>query len=179
MDADDKQESSHSGGGRRKFSDLPPRNESEASFMEPGTFYSCSQVILKTFYERYGSEIEQMMMVAGPLGAGVAQTRDGPCGALLGACMIMGLEHGVRKMDNLEDKYGLYEAIQNTLLKKFRDQFGSTACRDLISSRCTNEELDQKLHHERICRHSVRFVHDWLVTEMGIKPSGDIDARKI
>lgn len=157
----------------RKFSVQPPQNKSEATFMEPGKFYGCSQVILKSFYSRYGKEVDQMIMATGPLAAGVAQTRMAPCGALLGACMVMGMEKELGKMDNLNDKYGLYDFIQNSLFKKFIEEFGYISCSDLIHSRCTEEELKQKLHHERICRHSIRFVHNWLVNEMGIEPSED------
>jgi C_GCAxxG_C_C family probable redox protein len=154
----------------RKFSNQPPQNSSEAEFMEPGKFYACTQVIFKSFYHHYGKEIDQMVMAVGPLAAGVAQTRAAPCGTLIGACMMLGLEQGSKNMDNLDDKYGLYKYIQNTLFKDFKDKFGHVSCEGLLNSCCTAQELDQKLHHERVCRHTIRFVHDWLEDKLGIQP---------
>ena len=90
--------------------------------------YSCSQSILIAFGPQLGLREEIAAKVASPFGGGIG--RDGKtCGTVIGALMVIGLKYG-HEMNSTKEK--VYR-ISKDFLDRFRIEFESTQCRNLIN----------------------------------------------
>ncbi len=89
--------------------------------------FNCSQSVFSSFASPLGISDELALKLASPLGAGIA--RQGQvCGALTGALMVLGLQHGGV---NPEDKEKTYQ-IAEEFVRKFKERHGSILCRELL-----------------------------------------------
>jgi C_GCAxxG_C_C family probable redox protein len=70
------------------------------------------------------------LQVAGAFGAGIARTGQ-TCGAVTGALMVIGLEHGQTRGEDKPAKEKTY-ALAREFLERFQVQNGATLCRELL-----------------------------------------------
>ncbi len=92
--------------------------------------FSCSQSVLAPLAESRGVDTELALRISAAFGGGMARS-GGTCGAVSGAVMAIGLEHGRISADDLEAKSRCYD-VGEEYLKRFRAREGATACRDLL-----------------------------------------------
>ena len=89
--------------------------------------FNCSQAVFSAYATQSGLSDEMALRLASPLGGGIA--RQGQvCGALTGALMALGLQHGNATPEGKDETYRMAEGF----LRRFKDQHGSILCRDLI-----------------------------------------------
>ena len=89
--------------------------------------FSCSQAVLAVMGPERGLDRETALRVAGALGAGI----NGPCGAVSGALMAIGLEHGRVSAEDSKSKRRCYD-LGSEFVRRFRKAEGAIACRDLL-----------------------------------------------
>lgn len=88
----------------------------------------CAEAVLKTLAERQGITDPQLTAMATGFCGGLSRTA-GPCGAVTGAVMGLGLALG--RSDASGSAQPAYQAVQ-TLLQRFGDEFGATGCAELL-----------------------------------------------
>ena len=104
-------------------------DRAEALFREG---FSCSQAVLMAFAPGLGMEERQAALVASAFGGGIAR-HGWTCGALTGALMAVGLHAGHTSAQDTATKDALYARAQS-LVARFEDRQGSTACRQLTGA---------------------------------------------
>ena len=92
--------------------------------------YLCSQSILMAYGPLFDLDRDTAARLAAPFGGGVAR-RGETCGAVNGACMVLGLKYGHTTVEDFDAKEKAYQAVQD-LLSKFQDQNGSIICSQLL-----------------------------------------------
>jgi len=92
--------------------------------------FTCGQAVLVAFTERHGLGRDAALRVACAFGGGVARTGS-TCGAVNGALMAIGLEHGRTKVEDEAARDKTYEAARD-FLARFRREHGSDVCRELL-----------------------------------------------
>jgi C_GCAxxG_C_C family probable redox protein len=111
----------------------------------------CAESVLQAVAEAHGQQDPAIPKIATGFCGGVSRT-SGMCGALAGGIMAMGLLTGRCVPQDSKD---LCYALVHSLVRRFRERFGSTQCTDLLGcdistaegSRCFGErELA-----ERVC----------------------------
>jgi len=90
---------------------------------------NCSQAVLAVFAEEFGLERTAALRLACGFGGGMRM--GGPCGAVSGACMAIGLKYGKSRADDNEARDRTYALVQQ-LAARFRSLHGTVLCRDLI-----------------------------------------------
>ena len=108
--------------------------------------YGCAQAVLAAFAEDYGLSEEAALRISTGFGSGMGRMCE-VCGALTGAFMVIGLQHGKVASDG--SKYGTdtettYRLVAE-LAKKFKARNGSIYCRDLIGHDLSNPEERAKV----------------------------------
>lgn len=88
----------------------------------------CAESVLTTLARRRGLDAPEITAMATGFCSGLSQTA-GPCGAVTGAVMGLGLALGRNQPGQPVNR--AYEAVQ-TLMARFQDEFGSTACAELL-----------------------------------------------
>lgn len=114
--------------------------------------FNCSQAVLAVFAEEFGLERSAALRLACGFGGGMRM--GGPCGAVSGACMAIGLKYGKSKADDNESRDRTYALVQQ-LAARFRSLHGTILCRDLIGCDISTsqgyEEAKQKKVFLDIC----------------------------
>lgn len=89
--------------------------------------FNCSQAIFSAFATRLGLPSEIALKLSSPFGGGIA--REGQvCGALTGALMVLGLQHGNVDPEGKENTYQIAEEF----IRKFKERHGTILCREII-----------------------------------------------
>lgn len=120
--------------------------------------FSCSQAVLSTFSKRFGLNRKKALKIAQAFGGGIAQTGQ-ICGAVSGALMVIGLEHGRTKAEDVEAKEKTYE-VTKEFMDKFKSQNGSIICKDLLGHDISTPEgmarSEEKNLFETVCPNFVQ-----------------------
>ena len=90
---------------------------------------ACSQAILAAYGPRYGLSEPQALSLAAGFAAGMRMAET--CGAVTGACMVLGLAKGGTDCNVVEGRQEVYDAVV-AFSKAFRERQGSLTCRDLL-----------------------------------------------
>ncbi len=91
---------------------------------------NCAQAVLAVFAPRLGLEQAQAIRIATAFGGGMGRT-DGVCGAVSGACMVLGLRSDMRRPEDKAAKDSAYERMQE-FDRRFRGRYGETSCTGLL-----------------------------------------------
>ena len=92
--------------------------------------FTCSQAMLSTYGPQFGLNHELALKVSGAFGGGMARM-GGTCGAVTGAFMVIGLEHGKTKIEDEQAKERAYSLIRE-FVDRFKSRNGSIVCRELL-----------------------------------------------
>jgi C_GCAxxG_C_C family probable redox protein len=124
--------------------------------------YNCSQSVLASFAEDFGLDQDLGVSLATGFGAGIGRSGQ-VCGAVSGACMVIGLKYGSQPTNELnfqEQKEKTYLLVSD-FLEKFKGRNRSINCRELIGY-----DLDNPIQHAEAKRlgvfttHCTKFVRD-------------------
>jgi len=126
--------------------------------------YNCAQSVLLAMQEHYKLENECIPKIATAFGGGVGRCGS-LCGALTGAIMAIGLEHGTNE-SNLENREKTYTLAQK-FYKQFTKECGSPHCRELIGYDLTKPEDLEKARKlnvfDKKCSHFVKKAVEILI----------------
>jgi C_GCAxxG_C_C family probable redox protein len=104
--------------------------ENEVALEIFGKGFNCAQAVLSSHSAEYGLDATLSKKVAAAFGGGMAHNGE-VCGAVSGAFMLIGLKYGQYKEEDKVSKEKTYK-ITNEYIRKFKDEFGSIRCGDLI-----------------------------------------------
>jgi C_GCAxxG_C_C family probable redox protein len=120
--------------------------------------FNCAQSVFVVFAKEYGILETQALKVAAGFGSGMGRLQD-TCGAVTGAYMAIGLKYGKSIGDEgIEKREKTYELVR-AFDKKFKGQFKTTSCRELLGCNMMTEEgkkfyTDNKLG-EKVCEQCI------------------------
>lgn len=95
---------------------------------------------------------------------GIAGQQDGPCGAVSGGALVLGLRNSLSTKDKDEEKKAREDTYKDTeeFVKSFREKFGSITCIGLLGIDFTDEDAMKKAKDEGIfegkCTEHVKFA---------------------
>lgn len=127
---------------------------------------NCAEAVLTIMCEYYDMHMDICPMIATTFGGGIC-SRQGICGTLTGALMVIGLRHG-RELGG--DRTKSYE-LGKALLDWCEDQQGSTICKELVYCDFTDPITQQQFRkpggaHDRVCEPLVEDVCKWLAANL-------------
>ncbi len=105
-------------------------------------YHGCTQAVLLTFQELLGMKDDLAFKAASPLCAGLGMGKT--CGALSEGVMVLGLKYGRSRIeDGIE---GLFAGMlpAQVLVQNFEQEFGTTACFDIVKIDWTDAEAAMK-----------------------------------
>jgi C_GCAxxG_C_C family probable redox protein len=91
---------------------------------------NCAQAVLAAAAEDIGIDRQQALRLASSFGGGMGRLRE-VCGAMTGLFIAVGELYGYTDLEDKDAKTRHYQLIQD-LAAKFRDQYGTIICRDLL-----------------------------------------------
>jgi len=94
--------------------------------------FNCAQAVYGAFAPVLGLDEKEALRLASPFGGGFGRMRE-VCGAFSGMMLVVGNLYGYDSIDHPE-KDALYPRVQE-LGRRFREQFGSLVCRDLLEKK--------------------------------------------
>lgn len=92
--------------------------------------FNCAQSVVAAYADIYGFTHEQALRLSAGFGGGIGRLRL-TCGAALGMVALCGMESGSATPGDREGKSRNYADVQE-LLARFRDQFGTMTCAELL-----------------------------------------------
>ncbi|MBW7998436.1 MAG: C_GCAxxG_C_C family protein, partial [Candidatus Glassbacteria bacterium] len=95
--------------------------------------YNCAQAILLVYGGRYGLDRETALRLALGLEGGLGRTGE-VCGAVNGACLVLGLEAGGQEDASGAEGRKLARKRVREFSRKFRERHGAVACRQLLGT---------------------------------------------
>ncbi len=122
--------------------------------------YACSQAVLLTFAPRYNLNLQTAKLISSTFGGGMSRLRE-KCGAVTGAFMVIGLEYGNDKPDDMDTKLNAYR-IARELDHDIKSVLGSTHCSELLKKHATEAEVADRKHHKIICRNAIAVATEKL-----------------
>jgi C_GCAxxG_C_C family probable redox protein len=133
-------------------------NRIESALSRFAQGFNCSQAVLSAYAEHFGLDEETAMKISSGFGGGMGRMAD-TCGAVTGACMVLGLKYGKNSPDR-EAKEGIYARITD-FAERFKERNRSLACRDLLDCDIsTPEGLQQAREAEMFSKTCPKFVRD-------------------
>jgi len=112
--------------------------EARRLFLDDANTYGCAETVFITLKAAYGLPESDDSSAAMALNGGLAYS-GGPCGAISGAALAVGLLAAERVADHREAKRAA-RRITAKLMEDFAATYGSTDCRDLIGLDIDTEE---------------------------------------
>lgn len=92
--------------------------------------FNCAQSVFSTYADCFGMERETALRMSSAMGAGVGRMRE-VCGAVSSMAMLAGLKEGNDDPQNEEAKEHIY-ALVRQMSARFREEYGSILCRELL-----------------------------------------------
>jgi len=102
----------------------------EAAVELHGKGCNCAQAVLGVFAGDLGLGDEDAIRIATAFGAGMGRT-GGVCGAVSGACMVLGLRSNMRRPEDKAAKDSAYGRMQE-FSRRFHERHGDTSCTGLL-----------------------------------------------
>lgn len=114
------------------------RGELAADLFRRG--FACSQAAFAAFAEDFGLGKDLALKIAAPFGGGLGRMGH-VCGAVSGACMVLGLAYGSSEPEGRLAKDTAYSMAQR-FARAFEERHGTILCRDLIG--CDLRDPEQR-----------------------------------
>lgn len=104
--------------------------------------FNCSQSVLTVFSEEFNLSEDDCLKISCAFGGGMGRQQL-TCGAVTGALMVLGLQFGRAKGDDVSRKITSYEKATE-FFEAFKQQNVSTNCRDLLQGLNMNDPEELK-----------------------------------
>jgi len=121
--------------------------------------FSCSQAICTTYFQAFGVDRVTARKVSCGFGAGIARSGN-ICGAVTGAIMVIGLQYGMARSDDVAAKEKTYRAVTE-LLHQFTQRNGGVGCTQLIGYDLSDlSQLEEAKEKKAVITKCPKFVKD-------------------
>jgi C_GCAxxG_C_C family probable redox protein len=110
--------------------------------------FNCAQAVLSSHCSEYGLDPVLAKKVAAAFIGGMANNGE-VCGAVTGAFMLIGLKYGKHLEGDNESKENT-NRITNEFICKFKKEYGSIICRDLLKYDLSIKEEAEKARESGI-----------------------------
>ncbi len=152
-----------------------PEVEQAVAFYLQG--YTCAQSILASFAERYDLPPDLAFRIGEPFGAGTSCS-GGPCGSVIGAIMVLGLQYGSTQSDDDPARLYTYQRVHE-LIRRFTEIHGSIQCTELLGYNLSDPQQFQTVSERglfvQICpalvRDAAQILAEMLETGISTKPN--------
>jgi len=102
--------------------------------------YNCSQAIVLAFSDLTGLDEKTAARLSSSFGGGMGRMRE-VCGTFSGMLMVLGILHGYDAAAETEtSNKKLHYARVQELAARFRGEFGSIICRELLAGKAKEEQ---------------------------------------
>jgi C_GCAxxG_C_C family probable redox protein len=140
--------------------------------------FSCAQAVVSTYGPQLGLDRALALRVAGAFGGGMARMGK-TCGAVTGALMTIGLQHGKTEAEDEDAKERCYSLVQE-FVGRFEARNGSITCQELlghdISVAAERERARDEGLFDTLCPSLVRDAAEIVESIMAV-PEGAGRAR--
>jgi len=99
-------------------------------FYKSGKGFNCAQAVFSVYCEDFGLDKETALKLSCSLGGGMGRLGQ-VCGAVSGACLVIGLKHGKYLPDDMESKEKTY-ALVHEFGKRFVEKNKTVNCNELL-----------------------------------------------
>jgi len=93
--------------------------------------FNCSQAVFTAYRDADVLDEASALRLSTVLGAGVACTGSGMCGAASGALLAISMRHGRGDLASVDARGNTYE-LGRRFLEEFRNRTGSTTCEEIL-----------------------------------------------
>lgn len=148
--------------------EINPRVSRAITLFESG--FNCSQAVFMAYADAYGIEEKLAAGLSTSFGGGMGRMRE-VCGALSGACMLLGLEYPHNDPADKTSKDTNYKVVQR-VAAAFKADMGSYICADLLTLKREpqlpeSSERTQKYYDLRPCTRCVAVAAEIVGKEIG------------
>ncbi len=119
-----------------------------------GQGFSCSQAVFGALCERFGLDKELGLKLSCGLGGGLGRL-GGSCGAVTGACLLIGLKHGMSIPGDTDAKSKTYEVVRE-FVARFEERHGTSVCRELTGVELLSADQADFERMKPICDGAIR-----------------------
>jgi C_GCAxxG_C_C family probable redox protein len=131
--------------------------------------FNCAQAVLTPFHEDFNLPPEELLKISCGFGAGMGRLQ-GTCGAVTGACFVIGLKYGKYLPEDDASREKTYEMVR-TFNNEFRRINKTTDCRELLDADLMSDQGRQKYSaenlREKVCvkciRDSIKILNKILI----------------
>ncbi len=131
--------------------------------------YNCAQSVLLPYLKNFNIPEGDGIKIASVFGAGMGRMQE-TCGAVTGAFIVLGLEYGFTNPKDQTQRDQLLEKTKEFVLK-FKNEFGTISCRELLMCNFNTEEGMKKHKDENqrelICKKCVKYSAKTLEEMLG------------
>ncbi len=139
------------------------RADTAVALLDEG--YNCAQAVLAAFAETLDLDLKTALRLTDPFGGGMMLT-GGPCGAVTGALLVLGLSRGGTVADDDEANERVRE-LTREFHRRFRERRGTASCTELLGADISRPETFAQAQADEIfadtCPDSVRAAAEILV----------------
>jgi C_GCAxxG_C_C family probable redox protein len=133
------------------------KGEAAARYFKEG--FNCCQSVIAPFAKKYGLSCESALKVAAGFGGGLGRLGE-TCGAVSGALMVIGLQHGAVRADDKESRQKTYDLVKE-FVRRFKELNQTILCRELLECDLgTPEGVKQAMEQKLIATRCPRFVRE-------------------
>ena len=125
-------------------------------FFTNGKDYNCAQSVFSSYCEDFGMDRETALKLSCALGAGMGRLGQ-TCGAVSGACLVIGLKHGRFLPDDMESKENTYALVQE-FGERFLERNKTLNCNEILQ--LDLRHADKQVIRERFREVCPRIVKD-------------------
>ncbi|WP_111707604.1 C-GCAxxG-C-C family protein [Lutibacter citreus] len=126
--------------------------------LENSNGLNCCQKTLNAFSEDLNIDMEPALKMTAGFGSGFTQGEV--CGAVSGACMVIGLKYASSDKEDFESKKITKEKV-SLFMDEFKKENGTIKCKELLGYDCSTEEgakiIGEKGLHQKLCP---KFIGD-------------------
>ena len=131
--------------------------------------YNCAQSVFLAFAEDFGFDKDTALKLSSSFGGGMGRLRE-VCGAVSSMFAICGLKEGYVSPSDDDSKAKHYERIQY-LANKFKSEFGTIICRDLLNlsdgpDSPIPSKRTEEYYQSRPCEDFIKFVSELIENEI-------------
>ena len=101
--------------------------------------YNCAQAVFLAFQDLYNIDFDTAAKLSSSFGGGMGRMRE-VCGTVSGMFMVIGALYGYPNPDATDTKMEHYARIKE-LAAKFKEEFRSIVCRELLENKRPCPEL--------------------------------------
>ena len=134
---------------------MTDRAERAAALFASG--FNCTQSVLAAYAEDFSLEETAATRLGEGLGGAFLNGANMPCGALLGAIMVLGLYAGRAQIGDIDAKLRTM-SLQKRAIAAFSERCGASTCRELLGGDITTPEGAAKARAEGRMKNCASYV---------------------